>query len=130
MVDSRRGSKVMKKQIILLLGMVFLALGVAITIFYLRFNSSREITFEECVNAGGVAWRVDLYHPDICSSCAEYRACAEENKGASDIRDVCPQGFACTECTESNFPYPDKCPDGREKVGEISDAAIWFQCCK
>ena len=119
-----------KKQIILLLGMGLLALGIGITFFYLKFSSSREITFEECANAGGVAWRVDLYHPDICSACAEYQTCEEENKGVSDIRDVCSQGVACTECLERNFPYPDTCPEGREKVGEISDAAIWFQCCR
>ena len=119
-----------KKQIILLLGMGLLALGIGITFFYLKFSSSREITFEECANAGGVAWRVDLYHPDICSACAEYQTCEEENKGVSDIRDVCPQVVACTECLERNFPYPATCPDGREKIGEISDAAIWFQCCK
>jgi len=119
-----------KKQILLLLGMGLLALAIGITCVYLKFNSSREITFEECANAGGLAWRVDLYHPDICSSCADYQTCEEENKGVSDIRDVCPQGVACTECLERNFPYPDTCPEGREKVGEISDAAIWFQCCK
>jgi hypothetical protein len=120
----------MQKRIILLLGIAFLALGIGITFLYLKFNSSREMTFEECVNAGGVAWRVDLYHPDICSSCAEYQACAEENKGYSDIRDVCPQVVECTECLENNFPFPDRCPDGKEKIGEVSDAAIWFQCCK
>ena len=120
----------MKKQTILLLGIGFLALGIGITIAYLRFSGSREITFEECTTAGGVAWRVDLYHPDICSSCAEYQACEEKNKGASDLRDACPQVVACTECMASNFPYPDKCPDGRKKIGEISDAEIWFQCCR
>ena len=120
----------MKKRIILLAGIGFLALGIGITFFYLKFNNSRKITFEECLNAGGMAWQVDLYHADICSSCAEYQACEEENKGYSDIRDVCPQVAACTECLESNFPYPDRCPDGKEKIGEISDAAIWFQCCK
>jgi hypothetical protein len=120
----------MKKRTMLLLGIGLLALGIGLTLFYLKPDSSRKITFEECENAGGMAWRVDLYHPDICSACAAFQACEEENNGYSDIRDVCPQVFACTECMKSNFPYPDKCPDGREKVGEISDAAIWFQCCK
>ena len=120
----------MKKRIILLLGIGFLALGIGIITLYLKSNSSRKITFEECVNAGGMAWHVDLYHPDICSSCAEFRVCEENNKGFSDIRDVCPQVTACTECMERNFPYPDRCTDGKKKIGEISDAAIWFQCCK
>jgi hypothetical protein len=120
----------MKKRIMLLLGIGLLALGIGIATLYAKFNSSRKITFEECVHAGGTAWLVDLYHPDICSSCAEYQACEEKNKGYSDIRDVCPQVTACTECIESNFSYPDRCPDGRKKIGEISDAAIWFQCCK
>ena len=120
----------MRKRILLFLGISVLILGIGITIFYLNLNSSRKITFEECTNAGGVPWRVDLYHPEICSACAEYQACEEKNKGASDIRDVCPEIAACAECAESNFPYPNKCPDGKEKIGEISDAAIWFQCCK
>jgi hypothetical protein len=120
----------MKKRSILLLGLGFLVVGIGITILALRSNSSRKITFEECVNAGGTAWRVDLYHPDICSSCAEFQACREDNKGVADLRDVCPQVAACTECMERNFPYPDSCPDGSEKIGEISDAAIWFSCCR
>jgi hypothetical protein len=120
----------MKKRILLLLAIGLVALGIGFTIFYLKFYSARKITFEACERAGGVAWLVDLDHPDICSFCAEYRACEAENIGASDIRDVCPQVVACTECLVSNFPYPNRCPDGREKIGEISDAAIWFQCCK
>jgi hypothetical protein len=120
----------MNKRILIVLGIGLLVFGIGITIFYLNFNSPREITFEQCTNAGGEAWLVDLDHPDICSACAEYRACEEKNKGASDIGDICPQIAACAECAENNFPYPDKCPDGKEKIGEISDAAIWFQCCK
>ena len=120
----------MKKRILLLVALGLVALGIGFTIFSLKFNSSQKMTFEECESTGGVPWRVDLDHPEICSSCAEYRACEAENIGASDIRAVCPQVVACAECRESNFPYPNRCPDGREKVGEISDAAIWFQCCK
>ena len=120
----------MKKLIFILVGIGVLALGIGVTIFYLNFNSSRKMTFEQCVNAGGEAWQVDIYHPDICPACAEYEACKEKNKGAPDIRDVCPQVAACAKCMERNFPYPDRCPDGKEKIGEISDAAIWFQCCK
>jgi hypothetical protein len=208
----------MNKRIIFLLGATILGLGIGITLFFLKFSSSRQISYKECENAGGVIWLVDLYHPDICPACAEYRACEmayndyrevcpecygpcqecqeqysledscpecygpcqacanqylndfeseeerdrlcpeckacemcredidgkkiscppclscnackEENKRYSDIRDVCPQVVACSECMESNFPYPDRCPEGREKIGEVSDTAIWSQCCK
>jgi hypothetical protein len=120
----------MKKTIILLLAIGLLAVGIGFAIFYLRSDGSREITFEECTNAGGVAWRVDLDDPDICASCADYRTCEAQNQGVSDIREVCPQVNACTECVAKNFPYPDRCPHGKEKIGEISDAAIWFQCCR
>jgi len=96
------------------------------------------MTFEECEHAGGTAWRVDLYHPDICSACAEYQECQtkfndyleERNREYSVLRDVCPMVVPCEECLNNNLPFPDKCPDGREKIAEISDAAIWFQCCK
>jgi hypothetical protein len=120
----------MKKRILLLIVIGLAIAGIGFTIFYLQPDRSQKITFAECEDAGGMAWRVDLDHPDICSSCAEYRACEEENNGSSDLRDICPQIGACAECIESNFPYPNSCPDGREKIGEITDAAIWFQCCK
>lgn len=120
----------MKKQIIVLLGITFAVVAIGITFLYLKSNSTRKMTFEECSNAGGVAWRVDLYDPDICSSCAEYQACREQNEGGSDIREACPQVVACEKCLERNSPYPNKCPDGKDKIGEISDAEIWFQCCQ
>lgn len=208
----------MKKRIILLTGLGLLALGIGFTVFYLKQDKSQKMTFEDCENAGGVAWLVDLNHQDICPSCAEYleckleyddyrevcpecygdcqkcqdkyslhescpecygpcqtcqneylhdfeseterytlcpeceacdncrdeieskksncppciscNACKEEHKKYTDIRDVCPQITLCAECRSRNFPYPDQCPDGREKIGEISDAAILFQCCK
>ena len=120
----------MKKLLILIIGMVVFIIGIGIVFFSSRLNSSRKLTFEECQNAGGAAWVVDLYHPDICPSCAEYFACEQENSGAPDIREVCPQAFACTDCLSKNFPYPNKCPDGKKKIGEISDAETWFQCCK
>lgn len=120
----------MKKRIILLIGIALAAVGVGFAIFSLKPEGSRKLTFEECEKAGGEAWLVDIYDPAICSSCAEYQACAEANPGSSDIREVCPQVMACTECMDANFPYSDTCPDGRAKIGEISDAATWFQCCK
>lgn len=120
----------MKKRIILFLGAGLLISGIGFAIYYIKIDNSRKLTFEECEKAGGVAWAVNLYHADICPSCAEYQVCKEENNEYPDIREVCPQIIPCSECMEANFPYPDTCPDGREKVGEISDAAIWFQCCK
>jgi hypothetical protein len=208
----------MKKRIILFVGFIFLVLGIGFVAFFFKNEKSPMITFEECENAGGVAWRADFYHPDICPSCAEYleceleyndyslecpecygtcqecqdqyslyesclecygpcqgceneylsdfeseteryelcsecercdrcreeieteklnclpctscNKCKKEHKKYTDIREVCPQIVACVECASQNFPYPGKCPDGKEKIGEISDAAIWFQCCK
>jgi hypothetical protein len=34
------------------------------------------------------------------------------------------------ECLQKYYPIPDKCPFGKEIIGEILDAAIWFQYCK
>jgi hypothetical protein len=122
----------MIKQRLILLVIGVLVAGVGITIYYLEQKSgdAHKLTFAECEKAGGKAWAVDIYHPDICPACAEYAACAEKNTGASDLRQVCPQVIQCSECMERNFPYPDRCPDGLQKIGEISDAAIWFQCCR
>jgi hypothetical protein len=119
-----------KSFILLVIGLLVVSVG--FTISYLKFksDSSRKITFEECEKAGGTAWRVDIYHPSICPACAEYRACEQKNQGASDIREVCPEVIPCAECMDRNFPYPDRCPDDLQKIGEISDAEIWFQCCK
>ena len=202
--------------VISVLGILALALAGMIT----RIRQSRppEMTFAACEQMGGAAWMVDLYHPDICPSCAEYRECEveyndysdvcpdcagpcqecqgeysllescpacygpcqacqneylnefeneeeryelcpecevcdscreelnraianclpctacddckEENRKYDLIGDVCPQFYACDECLEKNGPFPDKCPDGRMNVGQITDAATWFQCCK
>ncbi|MFC2154428.1 hypothetical protein ACFLRC_02975 [Candidatus Altiarchaeota archaeon] len=65
-----------------------------------------------------------------CPPCLSCNKCKEENKRYSDIRDVCPSANPCFKCMDKNSPYSDKCPDGMKKVAEISDAAIWFQCCK
>lgn len=208
----------MKRRTILVLTSGALLLTVGVTVLIPRLTGTRKMSFQGCERVGGEAWPVDLSHPDICPSCAEYQACfreyndysdvcpecygpcqkcqaqysvrescpecdgpcqrcenehrhdfaseaerhelcpecrrcddcreeieaqridcppcvscnecKERNKRYTDIRDVCPQVVPCTACTERNFPYPDKCPDGKRKIGEISDAAIWFQCCK
>jgi hypothetical protein len=123
---------VTKKRRMILLVILFLAAGIGFTLSYLKLKSDshRKVTFEECIKAGGKAWAVDIYDPDICPACAEYAACADHNSGAADLREACPQVIACTACVNRNFPYPDRCPDGLQKIGEISDAEIWFQCCK
>jgi hypothetical protein len=120
----------MKKSIIVLLGIGFAVAVLGIALLYTKSHGARKMTFEECTNAGGVAWRVDLYDPEICSSCAAYQACQEQNTGRSDIREACPQVVACVKCLEKNSPYPNTCPGGKDKMGEISDAEIWFQCCQ
>ena len=120
-----------KRMILLLIGFLVVAgIGFAISYLKLKSDGSRKLTFAECESAGGTAWAVDIYDPDICPACAEYGACAEKNIGAPDIREVCPQTASCAECMERNFPYPDRCRDGLQKIGEISDAEIWFLCCK
>ena len=207
-----------KRRIAIYSGVGILAIATIVAAINIRRNSFRELTFAQCEELGGVAWLVDLYHPDICPSCAEFRECQiefndyreecpecygpceacqdkyslhescpecygpcqacenkylhdfdseserhelcpdcadcdacreaieikrsncppciacneckEENRRYTDIGDVCPQVIPCTECLERNAPYPDRCPGGREKIGVISDAAIWFQCCK
>jgi hypothetical protein len=122
----------MKKRILFISGVGVLVLGIGLALFFLLTDRSQKITFQACETAGGVAWRVDLYHPDICPACEEFRACEEKylDDKVEDLREVCPQVTDCSECMQVNFPYPEKCPDGREKIGEISDAAIWWQCCR
>lgn len=119
----------MRKKIILFLA-VIITISIVFLVMQLLTSSSKKITFEGCTNAGGEAWLVDFYHPDICPDCDSYRNCFEENKGKTNLSELCPQVAACSECISHNHPYPDICPDDKRKIGEISDAAIWFQCCK
>jgi hypothetical protein len=93
-------------------------------------HRSTKVTFAACEQAGGQIWRVDLFDPDVCPTCAEYADCLEEHPQAEDIRQVCPSTIPCGECMEANFPYPDRCPGDREVIGQISDAATWFLCCE
>ncbi|MCD4672370.1 MAG: hypothetical protein K8R77_06890 [Anaerolineaceae bacterium] len=65
-----------------------------------------------------------------CPACISCNECKEENKKCDDISEVCPDVFPCAECMEEMGMYPDKCPGGMEKLGNISDAAMWVQCCK
>lgn len=65
-----------------------------------------------------------------CPPCIACNACKEENKKYDDIRNVCPDIIPCSACIEETGRYPDKCPEGKTRLGNISDAAIWFLCCK
>jgi hypothetical protein len=111
----------------LLLGTALLVLLIGFGAIYWRSSRPRKLTFAECEKSGGTAWVVDIYHPEICPACVEYQACAAKYDYSQEN---CPQLIPCSECMQDQFPYPDKCPGGKEKIGEISDAAIWFLCCK
>jgi hypothetical protein len=116
---------------LLLVSMLVFASGMAW--LDLRVERVRQLTFAECEQFGGQAWRVDLYDPDICPECTDYAACEAEYSDRQvypDLREVCPQVEDCGACMSENFPYPETCPRGKEKLGQISDAAIWFMCCR
>lgn len=119
----------MRKRFFIILA-VIITISIVFVVIAMFPGSSRKITFEDCANAGGEAWLVDLYHPDICPDCVSYQNCLEENTDQANLSELCPPVIACSECINNNHPYPDKCPDAKRKIGEISDAAIWFQCCK
>lgn len=93
-------------------------------------NTPQKITFAECESIGGEPWLVNLYHPDICPQCTNYFDCLEKKENAGNTNMVCYAEEDCGQCIEKNFPYPEKCPGGQEKLAEISDAAIWFLCCR
>ena len=85
-----------KRRIAIISGLGFLVIAGIFTTIYIRQDKSQEITFAECEKMGGVAWQVDLYHPEICSSCAEYRECDIEY---NDYSEECPECYgACQEC--------------------------------
>lgn len=120
----------MKKRNYFVILIVIITISIVFLVMQLLSSSSRKITFEGCTNAGGEAWLVDLYHPDICPECVSYRNCLEENSDQTNLSELYPQVAACSECITNHHPYPENCPEGKRKIGEISDAAIWFQCCK
>ena len=65
-----------------------------------------------------------------CPPCVSCEQCRAENRRYTDIRAVCPQVIACDRCRRETGPYPGQCPDGRRRIGIITDAAIPFQCCR
>ena len=92
----------------IIFGIIILTVLIASAVIYTQRNRSQKITFAECEKMGGVAWQVDLFHPDICSSCAEYRKCEIEY---NDYSDVCPECYAaCPEC-QSSYSLHESCPD-------------------
>jgi len=94
------------------------------------FGITRQLTFSECEEIGGEAWVVNLYESDICPDCKDFYDCLKNHSNQKNIDEACPQNKNCSKCVGENFPYPDKCPGEKEKLGEISDAATWFLCCK
>lgn len=206
-----------KKRFLIIFSAAVLIVAAVFVILHFR-EQAQWITFAECEAAGGEAWRVDLFHPDICPNCAAYRecessyndfteecpmcygpceaclgqydlfedcpechttcrecenehlhdfedeaerfalcpdckvcedcreevnekmrtcqpcieceACKEEHKRYEDIQDVCPEVIPCMDCMEGMGMFPEKCPGGKEKLGNISDAAMWFTCCR
>jgi hypothetical protein len=122
----------LKKRILFILGAGLLVLSLGLLLDFVISDHTYWLTFEDCQKAGGEAWLVDLYHPDICPACTALRACETLHPEVpyEKLAEVCPQVTSCGECMQANFPYPDTCPGGAEKIGEISDAAIWWQCCR
>lgn len=206
-----------KKRLLIISAVIILMVAAVFAILHFR-EQAQWVTFAKCEEAGGTAWPVDLFHPDICPDCAAYRECEsfynelteecpmcygpcqecqeqynwlescpecnttcrecenkylhdfkneeeryqlcpdckvcedcreeinakmracppcieceqckEAKKKYDDIREVCPEVVPCGECMEEMGMYPDKCPGGLEKIGNISDAAMWFTCCK
>jgi hypothetical protein len=96
-----------------------------LTVLYNLPEKPVQLTFAECQAQGGTAWRVDPFDPGVCPACQAYLSCSIDS-GNPD----CIPTQACAECLEANFPYPARCPGSAEKLGEISDAAIWFLCCE
>jgi len=100
---------------------------VVITVFIWQHqNQSKKLTFSQCEEIGGTTWRVDVFHPEICPTCKTCYNCGEDSQDFTN----CPNCESCFTCMEENQPYSEKCLDGMKKIAEISDAAIWFQCCK
>jgi hypothetical protein len=74
----------------------------------IRQRTPNQMTFEACAEAGGEAWRVDLFHPDICPSCAGYEACAREH---NDYSDVCPECYGPCQACQDRYSLYEECPE-------------------
>ena len=120
-----RDHQIQGRRWVLILGSAgVLVLVGLLTVLFHRPAEPVPLTFAECRVQGGTAWRADPFHPEICPACQAYVDCITDS-GDPD----CAPSEACAECLEANFPYPKSCPGSAEKLGEISDAAIWFLCC-
>jgi len=114
----------MKKAIFLT---VCIILIMAIAVFTWQYqNQPVRMTFDECDEIGGTAWPVDVFHPEICPTCKSCYECGEDSKNFTN----CPNCESCSTCMGENYPYSENCPNGMKYISGISDAAIWFQCCK
>ena len=97
-----------KRRIGVISVLAIVVLGLVFTISRIRQGRPPEMTFAACEQMGGVAWMVDLGHPDICPSCAEYRECEAEY---SDYSDVCPDCYGpCQECQDEHS-LQASCPE-------------------
>src|SRR5512138_191354 len=99
----------MKQQVQLLVsGAVVVGLGLGLAALSPRTAYSEKMTVAECKIAGGEAWLVDRYHPDICPACAAYRAC---ERGYDDYSEICPECYgACQKC-QAQYVVAASCPE-------------------
>lgn len=85
----------MKKITSLLIAVYFLG-GAAVFFCEELAQAEETMTFAQCEEAGGIAWRVDSLHPDICPECSEYYRCFYQY---GDYSGVCPEcGAPCEAC--------------------------------
>ena len=97
-----------KSRVIFIFWIAALALIVlAITVYHHKTNN-QDITFADCEKTGGVIWQVDLYHPDICPSCADFRAC--ENK-YNDLGEECPECYGPCQVCQEEYALTESCPE-------------------
>ena len=77
--------------------------------------------YEDCKND---------YNEKLSECLKPCSVCKENNKKYEDTKEVYPNTESCMMCKNEHSSYPNKCPGGMKKIAEISDASLWFQCCK
>lgn len=97
-----------KRRLIFLLSLCVLVAAVIFTTVNIRKNKSQELTFAACTERGGTAWQVDLYHPQICSSCAEFRECEIEY---NDLSEECPECYGACQACQDQYSVYESCPE-------------------
>ena len=97
-----------KLNIAIISGLSALLLIGIFSAIYIRQNSDQYLTFAACTEQGGTAWQVDLYHPEICLSCAVFSSC---ESGYNNFSKECPQCYgACQECQDQHTLH-ESCPE-------------------